>query len=108
MQLSRTRVSRDFWANSCTARCTSRTPTKMPCTAFFRENWCPSIATAPPTRSARTCMTELSFVDTNILVYAYDSNQTLKRSVASDLLQRLWQERTGRASMQVMNEFYVT
>lgn len=53
-------------------------------------------------------MTELSFVDTNIIVYAYDSNQTLKRSVASDLLQRLWQERTGRASMQVMSEFYVT
>jgi predicted nucleic acid-binding protein len=53
-------------------------------------------------------MTELSFVDTNILVYAYDSNQPRKRSVASDLLQRLWQERKGRASMQVMNEFYVT
>jgi predicted nucleic acid-binding protein len=53
-------------------------------------------------------MTELSFVDTNILVYAYDSNQILKRSVASDLLQRLWQERTGRLSTQVLNEFYVT
>lgn len=53
-------------------------------------------------------MTELNFVDTNILLYSYDLNQTLKRSVASELLQRLWQERTGRASMQVLNEFYVT
>ncbi len=53
-------------------------------------------------------MTELSFVDTNILVYAYDSNQTSKRVAASDLLQRLWQERAGRASMQVLNEFYAT
>ncbi len=53
-------------------------------------------------------MTELSFVDTNILVYAYDSNQTSKQATASDLLRRLWQDRTGRASMQVLNEFYAT
>ena len=53
-------------------------------------------------------MTELSFVDTNVLVYAHDSNLTSKRVAAAELLTRLWKERTGRASMQVLSEFYAT
>jgi predicted nucleic acid-binding protein len=53
-------------------------------------------------------MTELSFVDTNVLVYAHDSILTSKRAAAAELLTRLWVERAGRASMQVLSEFYAT
>ncbi|MEN6391585.1 MAG: PIN domain-containing protein [Syntrophomonas sp.] len=48
------------------------------------------------------------FVDTNILVYAYDSSAGLKRQKSIDLLKHLWAERTGFLSIQVLQEFYVT
>jgi predicted nucleic acid-binding protein len=53
-------------------------------------------------------MTEVSFVDTNILVYARDPRQERKQHLAAELIQRLWQERAGRTSVQVLNEYYVT
>lgn len=53
-------------------------------------------------------MTARTFVDTNILVYAYDSSQPSKQAVSVDRLERLWSEHTGRTSVQVLNELYVT
>jgi len=53
-------------------------------------------------------MNELTFVDTNILVYARDSDQGQKQKTAARRLSELWQERTGRTSVQVLSEYYVT
>ncbi len=48
------------------------------------------------------------FVDTNILVYAYDIDAQEKHTIAQDLLTRLWKTRQGVLSTQVLQEFYVT
>ena len=53
-------------------------------------------------------MSAKTFVDTNVLVYAYDRNATVKQAIARDLLDELWRERTGVLSVQVLQEFYVT
>jgi predicted nucleic acid-binding protein len=53
-------------------------------------------------------MTEVSFVDTNLLVYARDPRQERKQPLAAELVRRLWQERAGRTSVQVLNEYYAT
>jgi predicted nucleic acid-binding protein len=53
-------------------------------------------------------MAESIFVDTNILVYARDSDQGRKQQTAAQCLHVLWQERTGRTSVQVLGEYYVT
>jgi predicted nucleic acid-binding protein len=47
------------------------------------------------------------FVDANVLIYAYDATEPVKSLRAREWLTRLWHERTGRTSMQVLNEFYV-
>jgi predicted nucleic acid-binding protein len=46
------------------------------------------------------------FVDTNILVYSDDGREPQKREVARRWLGHLWQQRTGRLSTQVLNEYY--
>lgn len=51
-------------------------------------------------------MTEKCFVDTNILVYVYDTGAPTKSAIASEWVKRLWQERSGRTSLQVLNELY--
>jgi predicted nucleic acid-binding protein len=51
---------------------------------------------------------ERAFVDTNVLVYAYDANAGDKHDVARALLARLWDNGTGAVSTQVLQEFYVT
>jgi len=48
------------------------------------------------------------FVDTNILVYAHDAGAGRKREIASSLLLRLLEEKSGRLSVQVLMEFYTT
>ncbi|MBI3472241.1 MAG: PIN domain-containing protein, partial [Candidatus Solibacter usitatus] len=48
------------------------------------------------------------FVDTNVLVYAHDASAGEKRSVARSLLERLWNRGEACASIQVLQEFYVT
>jgi predicted nucleic acid-binding protein len=53
-------------------------------------------------------MSDVVFVDTNILVYAHDRDAGLKREKAAQALNRLWDERLGRLSVQVLQEFYVT
>jgi predicted nucleic acid-binding protein len=53
-------------------------------------------------------MTERSFIDTNLLVYAHDNSAGKKQQVAADLLDR--GVRSGRAvfSTQVFQEYFVT
>lgn len=53
-------------------------------------------------------MTEKLFVDSNILVYAYDADSGAKQKVAEKLLRDLWPKRAGALSPQVLQEFYVT
>ncbi len=48
------------------------------------------------------------FIDTNILVYAYDADSGNKHSRARELLRNCWEEETGVLSTQVLQEFYVT
>ncbi len=48
------------------------------------------------------------FVDTNVIIYALDRTAGPKRDVAFRLLERLWSERSGCVSLQVLQEFYVT
>jgi predicted nucleic acid-binding protein len=52
-------------------------------------------------------MTDRVFVDTNVLIYAHDSEAGGKRARASALLVELWQSRRGALSAQVLQEFYV-
>jgi len=47
------------------------------------------------------------FVDTNILIYAYDRLAGDKHHAAKTLLKELWETRTGCVSIQVLQEFYV-
>ena len=46
------------------------------------------------------------FVDTNVLLYSFDSRQPRKREQASEWLSVLWQTGSGRLSWQVLHEFY--
>ena len=48
------------------------------------------------------------FVDTNVLVYAHQANELIKQPIAAQWIERLWQEQSGRLSMQVLSEYYVT
>ena len=49
----------------------------------------------------------LTFVDTNILAYAYDRSEATKQPVARALLEALWRDRAGVLSTQVLQELYV-
>jgi len=48
------------------------------------------------------------FVDTNVLVYAFDSSAGRKQEAAQALLERLWESNTGCLSVQVLQEFFVS
>lgn len=48
------------------------------------------------------------FVDTNVLVYSYDTDAGIKHETARSVLRELWESRTGAVSTQVLQEFYVT
>src|SRR5262249_1251564 len=48
------------------------------------------------------------FVDTNVLLYAFDTSAGDKHTQARELLSRLWQNESGCLSMQVLAEFFVT
>lgn len=50
---------------------------------------------------------ELTFVDTNILLYAHDRSAGIKHDIARGLLADLWGTRSGALSTQVLQEFYV-
>jgi predicted nucleic acid-binding protein len=52
-------------------------------------------------------MSGKTFIDTNVLIYAHDSDAGAKHKIASAILRELWSERTGVLSVQVLQEFYV-
>jgi predicted nucleic acid-binding protein len=48
------------------------------------------------------------FVDTNILVYVYDTSEGPKHAAARAVVEELWNEGNGVVSAQVLQEFFVT
>jgi len=46
------------------------------------------------------------FVDTNILVYRRDLAAGSKQEQAAEWIRSLWKDKSGRLSVQVLNEFY--
>jgi predicted nucleic acid-binding protein len=52
-------------------------------------------------------MSDSYFVDTNVLVYAHDRGSGPKYQAAKELVTKLWHERSGVLSTQVLQEFYV-
>ena len=48
------------------------------------------------------------FVDTNLLVYAHDTSSGPKHERARSLVERLWRDRSGAVSTQVLQELYVS
>jgi len=52
-------------------------------------------------------MSDKTFVDTNVLIYAHDVDAKAKHEVAKSVLRELWSQRIGVLSMQVLQEFYV-
>lgn len=52
-------------------------------------------------------MSDKTFVDTNVLIYAHDVEAGRKHDVAKAILRELWVDRTGILSTQVLQEFYV-
>ena len=51
-------------------------------------------------------MTDLYFVDTNILVYGRDASEAQKNPIALEWLEFLWRTQRGRLSTQVLQEYY--
>lgn len=51
-------------------------------------------------------MTATVFVDTNVLIYAFDLGDAGRQKAAAAWLSMLWQMRGGRISSQVIQEFY--
>ena len=52
-------------------------------------------------------MSDKYFVDTNILIYAHDTAAGAKHERAKALVEKLWRERTGVVSTQVLQELAV-
>lgn len=53
-------------------------------------------------------MPDKVFVDTNVLVYAYDKSAQKKHETAKIIMAELWESGLGVLSPQVLQEFYVT
>jgi predicted nucleic acid-binding protein len=53
-------------------------------------------------------MSGKTFVDTNVLIYAHDTEAGRKHDIAKPVLRELWADRTGVLSTQVLQEFYVS
>jgi predicted nucleic acid-binding protein len=51
-------------------------------------------------------MTAPVFVDTNVLIYAFDDTDLRKNEAARLWRSELWKSRRGRVSFQVLQEFY--
>jgi predicted nucleic acid-binding protein len=52
-------------------------------------------------------MSDKTFIDTNVLMYAHDVAAGAKHQIAETVFRELWSERTGVLSVQVLQEFYV-
>lgn len=48
---------------------------------------------------------KLEFIDSNVLIYAYDTSELLRHTQAKALIRRLWQSGNGAMSIQVTQEF---
>lgn len=48
------------------------------------------------------------FVDTNVIVYAYDKDAGKKHRIAVDIMKDLWRSGRGTISTQILQEFFVT
>jgi predicted nucleic acid-binding protein len=48
-----------------------------------------------------------TFVDTNVVLYAYDRSEHEKSAIARETLSDLWRNRQGLVSTQVLQELYV-
>ena len=48
------------------------------------------------------------FLDTNVLVYAYDSSAGQKHNLAVQLMESCWENENGCISIQILQEFFVT
>ena len=51
-------------------------------------------------------MSELVFVDTNVLLYEWDGSDAAKQRRAIEWMSHLWEGRRGHVSFQVLAEFY--
>jgi predicted nucleic acid-binding protein len=52
-------------------------------------------------------MSDKVFIDTNILLYAYDRDAGTKHEIARELIRRCWEDASGVISIQVLSEFFV-
>jgi predicted nucleic acid-binding protein len=52
-------------------------------------------------------MSDKTFVDTNVLVYAHDADAGGRHEIAARLVAELWETRRAVISTQVLQEFYV-
>lgn len=52
-------------------------------------------------------MNDRIFIDTNILLYAYDQDADAKHEIAKRLIQQCWEQANGVFSIQVLCEFFV-
>lgn len=48
-----------------------------------------------------------TFLDTNIIIYAYDASAGMKHDIALQIMTDLWNSGNGILSTQVLQEFYV-
>lgn len=46
-------------------------------------------------------------IDTNVLVYAYDTSEKAKRQIARSLLDEIWDQGGGVVTLQNLSEFFV-
>jgi predicted nucleic acid-binding protein len=51
---------------------------------------------------------EKTFLDTNVIVYGYDTSAGRKHEIAREILTVLWNSGLGVISTQVLQEFFVT
>src|SRR5439155_26991147 len=58
--------------------------------------------------SAKTCMIETVFVDIKVIVYRRDRADARKNEKALEWIEYLWRTHSGRLSIQVLQEFYIT
>jgi predicted nucleic acid-binding protein len=47
------------------------------------------------------------FLDTNILIYAYDLDAEQRNEISATILRDLWENRIGIISTQVLQESYI-
>jgi len=52
-------------------------------------------------------MNDRAFIDTNILLYSRDASEPKKQAISESVLRKHWKSRTGRISIQVLNEYFV-